>query len=61
MNKLFFDIETIPCDEEGKAHYFEILKKRAQKNGRVWINGMRRSFIDRLLLMELMVDSAALG
>lgn len=30
MVKLFFDIETIPCDEESKAAHIEILKK---KNG----------------------------
>lgn len=31
MIKLFFDIETIPCDDEGKQIYFEILKARAEK------------------------------
>lgn len=33
MIKLYFDIETIPSDEEHKSAYLEILKKKVNKNG----------------------------
>ena len=31
MNRLFFDIETIPCDEEGKAIFLEIQRLKDEK------------------------------
>lgn len=31
MIKLFFDIETIPCDDEGRQIYLEIVRAKAEK------------------------------
>lgn len=54
MTRLFFDIETIPCDEEGKGIYFEVLrakeekkKKRKLDSGPNFANPLRPGFAEQ--------------